>query len=153
MIRSETKKNIKLKNIYCYGCGNSQNTIQASQRSVISISVCSDRFPPPMSKGNYSCDRAVIFEVGLFFCYRYFGPTTLSTTPTTTTISTTTSQQPRHLHHRASHNNHNQLLHNRRHLHEQKENNKSIDPSERVNKIDGWNSTPAPISLRTGKQD
>ena len=67
----------------------------------MSISVCSDRFPPPMSKGNYSYDRAVIFEVVFFFCYRYFGPTafqqpqppspprqpptTFSTTPTTTT--------------------------------------------------------------------
>jgi len=27
--------------IYCYGCGNSQNTIQGPQRSVMSVSVCS----------------------------------------------------------------------------------------------------------------
>ena len=27
--------------IYCYGCGNSQNTIQVPQRSVMSVSVCS----------------------------------------------------------------------------------------------------------------
>ena len=58
-----------------------------------------------MSKGNYSCNRAVIFEVVLFFCYLYFG-TTASQQPQLhlnnhNRISTTTppppQRQPRHL--------------------------------------------------------
>ena len=69
-----------------------------------------------MSKGNYSCNRAVIFEVGLFFCYRYFGTTasqppqphlikllhnanhnhisTTKTTPLLTTFATTNDIPP-----------------------------------------------------------
>ena len=58
-----------------------------------------------MSNGNYSCNRAVIFEVVLFFCYLYFG-TTASQQPQPhlnnhNRISTTTpsppQRQPRHL--------------------------------------------------------
>ena len=78
-----------------------------------------------MFKGNYSCNRAVIFELVFFCCYRYFEPTTnhqpLSLQMPTTnhqppspqnvshaTITTTTNhflhkrQNANHLHHKTS---------------------------------------------------
>ena len=79
---------------HCYGCGNSQNTIQVSQISVISISVCSDQISPPMSKRNCSCNRAVIFESAVILLLSLFWNN--------------------HLLHHA---NHNHLLHNANHNH------------------------------------
>ena len=81
--------------IYCYGCGNSQNTIKVP-RSVMPISLCSDRFPHRCSEGNIRVIRAVIFEIVFFFYYRYFGPTTFQP-----------PQPPSQRHHYNNHLNHN----------------------------------------------
>ena len=81
------------------------------------------RFPHRCLKGNYSCNRAVIFAVVLFFCYLYFGttvsqqpqphlnnhaiPTTAPTMPSPhhllNNISTTTTTSPHHLRHNEQH--------------------------------------------------
>ena len=55
-----------------------------------------------MFKGNYSCNRAVIFELVFFCCYRYFEPTTKQQplspqTPKRQPPTTfTAKRQPRH---------------------------------------------------------
>ena len=57
--------------MYCYSCGNSQNTIKVP-RSVISLSLCSDRFPHRCLKGIIRVIRAVIFEVAIFLLLSLF---------------------------------------------------------------------------------
>ena len=62
-----------------------------------------------MSKGHYSCTRAMIFEVVFFVCYRYFGPTAFQP-PQPPSPQPPTSPQTT--------NNH--LLHNCQHPHRQR---------------------------------
>jgi len=80
--------------IYCYGCGNSQNTIKVP-RSVIPISLCSDRFPHRCLKGIIRVNRAVIFELAIFLLLSLFWTNHQpQRQPPPTSLSTTASQQP-----------------------------------------------------------
>ena len=63
-----------------------QNTIKVP-RSVISISVCSDRFPHQCLKGIIRVNWAVIFELAVFLLLSLFWTNRFITTITTTNIS------------------------------------------------------------------
>ena len=106
----------------CYGCGNSQNTIKVP-RSVIPISVCSDRFPYRCLKGIIHVIQAVIFELAIILLLSLFWINRFITTITTTNISLNNRfrptafpspqphpplNKPRHPH---------PFTHNRQHLH------------------------------------
>ena len=92
-------------------------------RSVMPLSLCSDRFPHRCSEGILRVNRAVILWGRFFFSYRYFGPT-ISQPPlqqptslpnnhnakhatiTTTTIASTTKSSPTSLPHNNNYANH-----------------------------------------------
>ena len=108
--------------------GNSQNTIKVP-RSVIPISLCSDRFPHRCLKGIIRVNRAVIFELAIFLLLSLFWtnhqpqrqPPPPPTSPSNNRFRPTTfpppqphaplnkPHHPHHLNHNANHNYANHL--------------------------------------------